>query len=317
MIKHIVINGGGPNGLISYGALKHLFINNYVNIENIKSIYGTSIGGIFGVVISLKYDWTTLDDYIMKRPWEKVFKLNPEDFFNLFYTKGLFSFNIAIGFLGKLLEAKELSINITLKEYYDYNGIDHHFFTVDVNTLKIIDLSHKSHPDLQLIKALEMTTAIPMLCKPVYWENNYYIDGGLVDNYPVKICLENEKCEKEEILGIRSKYSIKSNLNIQENINLIEYLQLLFGNIVKKLQQDTILEDYIPYEVKCYCDDELKNYTEWLSYLTEYEKRKKLITYGINCAEIFLKYQKHMKTESEKDEKKDEKEDEKEDEEVS
>lgn len=24
MIKHIVINGGGPTGLISYGVLKHL-----------------------------------------------------------------------------------------------------------------------------------------------------------------------------------------------------------------------------------------------------------------------------------------------------
>ena len=44
MIKHIVINGGGPSGLLSYGALKYLFENDFVNIENIKSIYGTSIG---------------------------------------------------------------------------------------------------------------------------------------------------------------------------------------------------------------------------------------------------------------------------------
>ena len=84
MIQHIVINGGGPTGLISYGALKYLFKNDVVSISNIKSIYGTSIGGLFGVILSLKYDWDTLDDYILKRQKKKIFKINPEDFFNLF-----------------------------------------------------------------------------------------------------------------------------------------------------------------------------------------------------------------------------------------
>ena len=45
MIEHIVINGGGPTGLISYGALKHLFEQDFLHMDNIKSIYGTSIGG--------------------------------------------------------------------------------------------------------------------------------------------------------------------------------------------------------------------------------------------------------------------------------
>ena len=36
MIEHIVINGGGPTGLISYGALKHLFEQGFLNMENIK-----------------------------------------------------------------------------------------------------------------------------------------------------------------------------------------------------------------------------------------------------------------------------------------
>ena len=66
MIKHIVINGGGPTGWISYGALKCLFKKEFINIDNIKSIYGTSAGAIIGVIISLKYDWNTLEDYFLK-----------------------------------------------------------------------------------------------------------------------------------------------------------------------------------------------------------------------------------------------------------
>jgi predicted acylesterase/phospholipase RssA len=296
MIKHIVITGGGPTGLISYGALKYLFKKGFVNIENIKSIYGTSIGGIFGTMISLNYDWDTLDDYIMKRPWEKVFYINPDDFFNLFYTKGLFSFNVVQEFLSKLLEAKDLSINITLKEFYEYTNIDHHYFTVEADTLKRIDLSYKTHPNLSLIKALEMTTAFPIFCKPVFWENKCYIDGGLLDNYPVKLCIENEKCDKTEILGIRNKYSLNSKQNIQENMNLLEYLQIILGNIVIKLQSEHLMEEFIPYEVNCFCDKNISNYTEWVSYITEVDKRKELVNYGEDCSEIFLKYHQQLAT---------------------
>ena len=93
MIEHIVINGGGPTGLISYGALKHLFEHNFLHMDNIKSIYGTSIGGIVGTILSLKYDWNILDDYFIKRPWEKVFKIEPDNLFEMYYSKGIFQFS--------------------------------------------------------------------------------------------------------------------------------------------------------------------------------------------------------------------------------
>jgi len=59
MIKHIVINGGGPTGLITYGVLKHLSQNKFFDCNHIETIYGTSIGGIFGVILALNYDWET------------------------------------------------------------------------------------------------------------------------------------------------------------------------------------------------------------------------------------------------------------------
>ena len=146
---------------------------------------------------------------------------------------------------------------------------------------------------MPLFRALEMTTAFPIFCKPVFYENECYIDGGLLDNYPVKYCLDNEKCEKAEILGIRNTYPL-SNSNINENMNLLEYLQNVFGNILDKLQNNNHLEDNIPNEVKCYCDKNITNYETWLNNLIEIEKRKELVEYGINCAEQFLGYQKQL-----------------------
>ena len=300
MIEHIVINGGGPTGLISYGVLRHLFQEKFVDINNIKSIYGSSIGGLFGVIISLKYDWDTLDDYIMKRPWKKVLKVELEDFFNLFYTKGLFSFSIVEEFLKYLLEAKDLSIHTTLKQYYEYNNIDHHFITVEINSFKKIDLNHITHPDLSLIKAIEMTCAFPILCKPVFINNDCYIDGGLLDNYPLKLCLDNEKCKKNQILGIKNIHE-EQQLNITENMNLLEYLQTMMNHIIIKLRVENEENITIPNEVVCICKKNLSNYTQWLTYLTEIDKREELIQNGKNFAELFLKYHTQLQEDVQED----------------
>jgi NTE family protein len=317
MIKHLVINGGGPTGLLSYGALRYLFKNDFLNIKNIKSIYGTSIGGVFGVMISLKYDWDTLDDYLTKRPWHKVFKMEPDDLFGLYYNKGLFSFNLVEEFLKPLLEANELSLNTTLKEYYEFNNIDHHFFSTEMNDLKLIDISYKTHPDITLVKALEMTTAIPVLFKPVFLDGKCYIDGGILNNYPVKNCLENEECEYNEILGIYNHYTDK--LNIQEDMNILEYLQNLKGLLIKNLQKEHNIQYNIPYEVKCVCDKNISNYSEWLTFITDHDKCIELIEQGETYGELFLNYhsQLHNNIEKEKEnekEKEKEKENEKENE---
>ena len=54
MIKHIVIESGGYKGLYVLGALDELNKSKYYNIENIETIYGTSIGSYVGVLLCLK-----------------------------------------------------------------------------------------------------------------------------------------------------------------------------------------------------------------------------------------------------------------------
>ena len=75
VIKHLVISGGGPTGFLSYGAAKYLEKNKFWNIENIESIYGTSIGAVIGIILSLKHTWETIDDYIVNVPKLIFFKV--------------------------------------------------------------------------------------------------------------------------------------------------------------------------------------------------------------------------------------------------
>ena len=208
-IKHLVITGGCDAGFIIYGILKSLSTNNYYNINNIKSIYATSIGSLIATSLILKYNLTEIDDYLIKRPWHKSIAIKFDNILNISKNKGILDIeSIAKIILGPLLTAKDLSESITLKELYDFNNIEFHIYTINIsnNLLKLVDLSYKTHPDLELFKAIAMSSAIPILFPPILYNNEYYIDGGFINNFPLNECILNIEAlgdNTNEILAIQ------------------------------------------------------------------------------------------------------------------
>ena len=127
MIKHLVISGGGPTGFISYGALKMLSKKGFWDIKNIKNIYASSIGGFIAVCVALGYNWQDLDDYLIKRPWEKAFGGIKTDLLEVLYNKGLDGESIFSICMAPLLKGKDLQETITLKQFFDFNNINMYF----------------------------------------------------------------------------------------------------------------------------------------------------------------------------------------------
>ncbi len=65
-IKHIVFSGGGPSGIVSYGAFAYTKMAGLWKQEDIRTIYGCSVGGILALVAALDYDVSWRDDYLIK-----------------------------------------------------------------------------------------------------------------------------------------------------------------------------------------------------------------------------------------------------------
>ena len=118
-IKHIVICGGGPTGFLSYGALKRLHEANIWDKKEIKTIYGSSIGGVMGVLINLTNTWEALSDYLIKRPWEKVFDKLSGDILDFIKNKGIDGIELAKIVLEPLLKARDMTVDATLKDLYN------------------------------------------------------------------------------------------------------------------------------------------------------------------------------------------------------
>lgn len=289
VIKHLVLSGGGPSGFYTYGAVKYLCQNKYFNMEEIETIYGTSIGACIGTILSLKYDWEIIDDYLIKRPWNKIINISPEIIFDTWKTKGLLDRNIISEIITPLLKAKELDKEVTLIKFYETTKIELHMFTVDVNykTFKVVDLSYKSHPDLSLITALYMSCAIPFVFKPVIMDGSCYIDGGVKMNFPVEKCLENTNCEEDEILIFKNIWSINpTTYYVTEETSLFQYWTFLTRLLLKESSTENEQPD-LPNTVKCIID-KFSSFDEWINSINDKDIRISSIKKGELFGEMFI-----------------------------
>ena len=288
-IKHLVISGGGPAGFLTYGAARHLAKENLWKLEDIESIYCCSIGAFMGVIISLGYDWEWIDDYFIKRPWEKTLGITAISFLKAYTEKGIVGDELIHNSLEPLLTAKELTVDTTMAEFYEFNGIDIHIYTTNLNTqfLTKIDISHTSHPDMPLIKAIRMTTAYPFAFKPVCEGGDCFIDGGLLNNLPLNDCIEQTKCNKDEILAFKNIW-ITDNYKVSEDSSLIDYLYVLLIKMKRSVYSEDDTTD-IKYMVRCLVED-LDGFENWIKALATEEMRGKLIERGSSQAKLFLSY---------------------------
>lgn len=235
-IKHIVISGGGAAGFAFYGALKHTHTNGIWNIADIESIYSTSAGSIISVFLTLGYDWKTIDDYIVKRPWNQVYKCELPMALQAIQNQGLFNRHVILDTFKPLFLGKDISIDVTLKELYDYNQKELHFITTDYESFDYVDVSYKTHPEWSVVDAVYASCCLPLLFSPLYKDSKVYFDGGIRMNYPLHVCL-NAGCDPAEIIGIR-RIDPESVVNktLLPSYSLFDVINKLFHQYSNKIE---------------------------------------------------------------------------------
>ena len=238
-IQHIVLCGGGNVGLLHYGILKESNKAQFWNLHNLRSIYATSVGSIIAVFITLGYEWDILDNYLINRPWHKLFDVDFSKILQSVQNRGIFNRNHFVQLFDPLLKGKNLSTNITLKEFYEYSGVDLHIFSIDINQKCSVDVdfSHKTHPEVPLIDAVYCSSSIPGIFSPILLKNgSCYVDGYVFKNFPLNVCLNQEKCSEETVFAInRNIDKNMDNCKITPQTNNFELMMVFFLKITERM----------------------------------------------------------------------------------
>jgi predicted acylesterase/phospholipase RssA len=282
-LKHLVISGGGHTLFQALGVLYHTETNNLFKLENIESIYGTSAGAIIAVCLALKYDWETLNDYIIKRPWKELFTININNILDSYKKKGIFDSKSIIKCFQPLFDAKNISLNISLYDFYQLTKIEIHFFSFETNEYKIEDISYLTHPDIEVITAVHMSCSLPLLITPVFIENKCYSDGGISCNYPLNFCIESGK-SPDEILGIKNNY-LGLDRNVTNDSNLLEFIIKFLFKAIFCLSTDKLQK---PIDNEIICDTKIFSVEMLNEAVSSISFRQELFDKGISFAKKFF-----------------------------
>jgi predicted acylesterase/phospholipase RssA len=278
-VENIVINGGGTTIFNTYGALKQSNMDGIWSHDSVHSYYGTSAGGIMSVIMALQYSWDELDDFIIKRPWQNVWKINVLNTYDYYLNKGVYGIELYYDIFGPLFRGKDLELTITLKEFYEISKKNIYLYAVKISTFEITEFSHLSHPDMKVLDALHATAALPILFKPAEYEGELYTDGGFLLNYPLAKCSADPK----RILGIRNAYT-ENNTNIHKVEGIFEYLSYILNMVVDKNQcEPTVKPGYEILLNAGYID-----YSSILRLANSQEEREALIHKGVENAKAII-----------------------------
>ena len=291
-IKHLVMSGGGQIGFSYLGAMEYLTEKDFVNIDNIESIYATSVGTIISVILSLKYDFSTIKKYAIERPWKDVFKISAKQIMESYTNKGLYDIKTIEKTFKPLLEANDLSITITMKEFYEYSQKDLHFFCFDLNTYKTVEITHTEYPDLSLLKAIYMSCSLPGIFIPTIMDGKCLIDGAPLANYPLNYCLRDHP-NKDEILGLNFVYKnedgteCSGNNIINDDSDLLDYVLAMSLNSFNYITS-SIKYDNIENVIECCSSSTILTIDNISHAVGSIEGRQDLYDKGIECAKRFL-----------------------------
>ena len=204
MFNELVLSGGGVKGIAMIGALSYL--EDIHILKNIKRFIGTSVGGFISFLLVIGFNCDELKKIAINLDFDNYSDITLS---NLFNEYGLDSFNKIMRIIIAIIKQKDIDKNITFKDLYKKTKKKLIITGSNITKSRLELFSKTITPNMKVLDALQITMSIPFMFKPVFYNNDYYVDGGLYDPYPIKYAKNLNKT-----IGI----FLKKNDNISKNI---------------------------------------------------------------------------------------------------
>ena len=234
-VKHrpkvgVVLCGGGAKGFAQIRVLKAI---DEAGIP-VDYIAGTSIGSIMGGLYAVGYDPETIEQMVRAQDWNQVIYdkvprvLMPVEQ-KMYERQYLGTFPIMNGKLkvkssvvdGVYVNLLMSRLMLPASNIHDFNKLSVPFFCIAT------DVEHARQYEMtkgNLARSVRASMSIPFFFKPVAMENKLLIDGGMVNNFPVR---NMKKHGADIIIGVDLEDATIPASQIDNSLGLLESMMNL------------------------------------------------------------------------------------------
>ncbi len=213
MIEELCLSGGIHRGIAELGALKALEECKLLNRSNLKRAVGVSIGALVLCVYIIGY---TIEDTM-----DVIIETNISLFNDISFesSNSVLRGHVLRLWISQIL-SKKINEDMTTLQFYEKYGVE--FITSVVSLdLGLEYISHKNYPEMKLFDQITSTMALPLIFPPVKHASKVFLDGGILDNFPMHLLSKSNRS-----FGILIKSS-----RIEENVNnnsIFLYIKQIF-----------------------------------------------------------------------------------------
>lgn len=185
--ENLIFEGGGMKA-ISYAKIPTV-LDKFGILQNIKRVAGSSAGSIAALLIALKYDPEEIEETISAMSFESFKDVHSYTFHfvNILTKNGINSGHYFEAWIKEKIRYKTNSKFTTFEEAYEMTGIELVVTGTNLKTGETEYFSYKNTPKMELWRAIRISISIPLFFKLIEYNNDLYMDGGILSNYPIWI----------------------------------------------------------------------------------------------------------------------------------
>lgn len=259
--ENLVIEGGGVLGIAYLGALKELYDDK--SIEKATSFAGSSIGSLVATILAIRCNYRRLEDIILNlnlgdfkdRSW-----IIPDiaRFFNKF---GFYKGDKLLSFIKGILKENTGNENITFKELYEKYKTKLVITGTNISKGNVSYFNLDTTPDMPIALANRISCSVPYFFQSVLYNDDYYVDGGVLNNYPLDVfdylsipnvatkSQNKNKCINTKTLGL--KLISEADVNMEKGfLTPVTDLKSFSQNLITSLQCQALKAHIKPDDYK-------------------------------------------------------------------
>ncbi len=283
-IKAMVFEGGGALGPAHVGAVER-----FAGIlPNVKNFAGSSSGSIMAMALACGAPLESVRNAMLSIDFNLLLD-NGEGCKGMARTvtkwgwyEGSYITRWVDDFIATTPMGKK---DMTFNELFQRTGNELVITTVSINMNRVVYCSKDTTPDMPIKIAVRRSVGLPLVFQPDVEDGDRYIDGGTLDNYPIRVF--DYKLDHDEVIGFKLLNSPGENQDERPVIHpprsLAEYTYRVLAMLLVKSNSVHIDDEDWQRSVKIKCG----RYGS-LDFDITRDDKEVLMEYGRAAADVFL-----------------------------